>query len=379
MFAGRHCYDVGRRGEGVGGAGRSEFVEFDLIARLSIQFSYEEKATVTQWHLNQLTRCVYLLIKLSSPPPTFAPTMRVAIAGFGDLTHYICVEFIRAGHTLMILTRSYKPELSKRGLAQSITNYTLSSLRTPLADCEILISTISDISPAYTEVHRSLILACQQSSKCKRFIPAEFAANIQSFPDEPGFYYAPHEPIREMLRSQIEVEWTLVCIGWLADYFVPAKNRHIKDIGELHPINWGDGKIVIPGTGNEPVDFTWAKDVAIGLASLVEAPPGSWEPYTFMSGERSCWNDTTKLVKQKYLPAIAIEHRSLHTVVEMIKGAKSDDALMLADYYLLSISQACANPPDKVRAHREKYFPDVRFRTLQDGFSQYDEFPNSIL
>ena len=307
--------------------------------------------------------------------------MRVAIAGYGDLTHYICEEFVKAGHVLVILTRNYKPQLENQGVAQAITDYTLLSLRTPLADCEVLISTISDISSAYTNVHSTLILACQESPKCKRFIPAEFAANIEAYPDEPGFYYAPHEPIREMLRSQTDVEWTLLCIGWLTDYFVPTKNRHIKDIGEFHPINWADvdNKIVIPGTGNEPVDFTWARDVVRGLASLVKAPPGSWEPYTFMSGERSCWNVTAKIIQQKYRPDSPIEHLSLHTVAEMIKIPKDENTLILADYYLLSISQACANPSDKVQAHKEKYFPGVRFRTLQDGLSQFDEYPDSIL
>ena len=304
--------------------------------------------------------------------------MRVAIAGYGDLTHYICEEFVKAGHELVILTRNHKLRLDNQGVAQAITDYTPSSLRSPLADCEALISTISDISSAYTDVHSSLILACQESPKCKRFIPAEFAANIEAYPDQPGFYYAPHQPIREMLWKQTDLEWTLVCIGWLTDYFVPIRNRHIKDIGEFHPINWVDNEIVIPGTGNEPVDFTWARDVARGLASLVKAPPGSWEPYTFMSGERSCWNDTAKTI-QKYRPDSPIEHLSLHTVAEMIKAAKDENTLILADYYLLSISQACANPPDKVQAHKEKFFADVRFRTLQDGLIRVDECPDLIL
>ena len=306
--------------------------------------------------------------------------MRVAIAGYGDLTRYICEEFPKFGHVLVILTRNHKPQLENQGVVQAITDYTLSSLRTPLADCEVLISTISDFSSAYTDVHSALILACQESPKCKRFIPAEFAANIEAYPDQPGFYYAPHEPIREMLRRQTHVEWTLVCIGWLTDYFLPLKNRHIKDIAEFHPINWEDDKIVIPGTGKEPVDFTWARDVARGLASLVKASPGSWEPYTFMSGERSCWNDTVNIFQQKYRnDKSPVEHISLHTVAEMIKTAKDENTLILADYYLLSISQACANPSDKVQAHNDKFFPGVRFGTLQDGLSRLDEYPDSIL
>lgn len=305
--------------------------------------------------------------------------MRVAIAGYGDLTRYICEEFIDAGHELVILTRKHKPELNGRGISQAATDYSLTSLRESLGDCEVLISTISDFSPAYTKVHLNLILACQSSQKCKRFIPAEFAANIEAYPDQPGFYYGSHEPVREMLRNQNDLEWTLLCIGWLADYFVPAKNRYIKDIGEFHPCNWEGDRMVIPGTGQEPIDFTWARDVVRALASLIKAPPSSWEAYTFTSGERSCWNDAVKVVQQKFRPQSRIDHRSLHAVVEEVKTAKDEDTLILADYHLLSISGACANPSDVVQSHREKYFPEVHFRTLQEGLSFYDEHPDSIL
>ena len=305
--------------------------------------------------------------------------MRVAIAGYGDLTRYICEEFVKTGHELIILTRAHKSQLESQGIAQTITDYTLSSLRTQLADCEVLISTVSDTSSAYTDIHSILIQACQESPKCKRFIPAEFAGNIEAYPDQPGFYYASHEPIRKLLRSQTDVEWTLICIGWLTDYFVPARNRHIRDIGEFHPVHWTDDKIVIPGTGNEPVDFTWARDVVRALAFLVKAPAGSWEPYTFMSGERSCWNDAVRIIQQRYRPDSSIEHRSLHAVAEMIKSARDEDTLVLADYDLFSISQASANPSDAVQLHRWKYFQGVRFRTLRDGLSQLEEDPDSIL
>jgi hypothetical protein len=305
--------------------------------------------------------------------------MRVAIAGFGDLTHYICEEFIKDGDELVILTRNPKARVKVEGIVQVITDYTLSSLKDSLTGCEALISTISDISPAYTDVHKNLIRACHESPKCKRFVPAEFAADIKTYPDQPGFYYAPHEPIREMLRMQTDLEWTLVCVGWLTDYFVPAKNRYIKDIGELHPINWVENKIVIPGTGNEPVDFTWARDVARGLSALLKAPSGSWEPYTYMSGERSCWNSMVELTKKKHHLDFPIEYQSLHSIAEMIKNTNDNDGLILADYWLLSISQACANPPEETEAHRRKYFPSITFRTLHDGFSQYDQYPDSIL
>ncbi|XXG96828.1 hypothetical protein Hte_003119 [Hypoxylon texense] len=307
--------------------------------------------------------------------------MRVAIAGYGDLAWYICDEFVQASHELVVLTRSHKPQLDGRpGVTQAVTDYTPASLRAPLATAEVLVSTISDTSPAYTAVHVALVQACLESPACKRFVPAEFAADIEAHPDQPGFYYAPHEPVRELLRTRAAgLEWTLVCVGWLADYFVPAANRRIRDIGALHSVDWAGRRIAIPGTGNEPVDFTWARDVARALAALVEAPRGAWEPYTFVSGERSCWNDAVELARRTCRLDFPTARVSLHAVSEMIETGRDEDTLVLADYYMLSISQACASPADKVRSHREKFFPNVGFRTLRDGLCQLDEYPDSIL
>jgi hypothetical protein len=322
--------------------------------------------------------------ELSSPEPQSSSqlaNMRVAIAGYGDLTHYICEEFGQFGHELIILTRSHKPQLEKQGFEQAVTDYTLPSLRGCLADYDVLISTISDISPAYTDIHRNLIAACQESPTCRRFVPAEFAADIEACPDQPAFYFGPHEPVREILRNQEVLEWTLVCIGWLADYFVPPGNRHIKDIGRFHPVDLKERSVLIPGTGNEPIDFTWARDVVRGLAALVESPPGSWEPYTFMSGERSCWNSAVELLLRKSLlpPDTEVRHTSLREIVETRAAVQGGETQLLAEYQLLSISQACATPPGKVQGQRERLFPNVVFRSLQEGILQHCKYPDSII
>lgn len=294
--------------------------------------------------------------------------MRVVIAGSGDLARYICEEFTKVGHELVVLTRTHKSQFELAGVAQFITDYTLESLSTALANGEVLISTISDWTSSYTDVHFTLIQACQQSPRCKRFIPSEFVGDIETYPDQPGFYYRCRDPIRKALREQKDIEWTLVAIGWLADYAVPAKNRYIKDIGDAVPINLADSRIVIPGTGNEPVDITWARDVAKALAKLVDAP--TWEPYTYLSGERTCWNDVARVVKQKYGPDFTTQYRSLYDLVETVRTSKDEDLLLVVDQQIFSVCHASSLPEDKVRAHRQKYFPGLRFRTLQDGLAE---------
>ncbi|KAH7114612.1 hypothetical protein EDB81DRAFT_822345 [Dactylonectria macrodidyma] len=302
--------------------------------------------------------------------------MRVVIAGSGDLSRYICEEFAKTAHELIVLTRKHKPHFDRPGVTQFVTDYTLESVSKGLADGEVLISTISDCTQSYIDVHRTLLQACQQSSKCKRFIPSEFAGDVESVPDQPGFYYRTRDPIRKLLREQSVVEWTLVCVGWLIDYVVPSKNRYIKDIGDAVPVNLADGRIVIPGTGKEPVDATWVRDVATALASLVDAP--AWEPYTFVSGERTCWHDVAKVIKERN-PSLTMQHKSLYDLTEIIRTSKDEDLLLEVDQQIYSLSYASSMPQDKVQAHRQKYFPGVRFRTLQDGLAEFDGDVNIIV
>ncbi|PHH65595.1 hypothetical protein CDD81_2030 [Ophiocordyceps australis] len=303
--------------------------------------------------------------------------MRVAIAGAGDLARYLCEEFIKAGHEIVILSRKHRSHLERLGVTQIITDYTLESLRIPLADCEVLISTIGDLTSSNVHVHCSLLQACQQSPKCKRFIPSEFGGDIESFPDQPSFVYPARKDIRKALQEQTDVEWTLIANGWLADYTVPPQNRYIRDIDELCPINITGGSIVIPGSGREPVDLVWARDVAKALAELVTKP--AWEPFTFISGERTCWNDVANIVQQRYGQKMTISHQSLSKIVECARAAKDQDTLLLAEFQLYSLSHASSLPQEKVQAQRDKYFPGIHFRNLQEGLAELDSDSNLIV
>ena len=143
------------------------------------------------------------------------------------------------------------------------------------------------------------------------------------------------------------------------------------------PINLADGSMVIPGTGNEPVDFAWAREVAKALEKLVIAP--AWEPYTFTSGEQSSWNDVARIIRDKYRPDLKVQYLSLGNIVETIRTSKDDDTVGLAEHQLLSASHACSLPQDKVRAQRQKYFPGICFRTLQDGLAEFDRDAGTIV
>lgn len=261
--------------------------------------------------------------------------VHVAIAGSGDMARYLSEEMTKAGHKVLILSRSHKPQFVQLDVAQIVTDYSVQSLLNALGNFEVLISTILDYTTGYIEVHQALIQACQQSPKCKRFMPSEFGPNKEEFPEQPIFYYRTREPIRAVLREQSDPEWTLISVGCMIDYIVPSRNRYLKGIGEAFPVDLSAGEILIPGTGDEAVDVTWARDGAKGLAQLINAP--TWERYTDISVEQTSWNTITKIMQQRY-PNLVVENIDGHRLEEVLATSQDENEKMLAEYRFCFVS-----------------------------------------
>ncbi|PNH41515.1 hypothetical protein VD0004_g5627 [Verticillium dahliae] len=303
--------------------------------------------------------------------------MRVAIAGSGDFARYLSEELVAGGFQVTVLTRSVKPHFENRpGVTQFVTDYSVASIVEGIQDSTVLISAILDYGATFVDVHLRLIDACKQSLACKRFIPAEYGGNLEKFPDQPGFYYRVHEPVRKALREQTELEWTLIAVGWFVDYIIPSHSRYVKDAGDAFPINLTDGKILIPGTGDEPLDVTSARDAARAITMLVRAR--KWEHHTNISGEKTTWNTVAALVRSKY-PDLTVEYRSLYQLIENIVSSKDDFTTIIAEYQIFSVSQAGSLDPAKVAAHRDAYFQGVKFRSVQEMLEDAEKHPESII
>ncbi|GKT63385.1 hypothetical protein ColTof4_05030 [Colletotrichum tofieldiae] len=305
--------------------------------------------------------------------------MRVAIAGSGSVARYFAEEFPATGIDVVILTRSFKPEFEKLvGVRQFVTDYSIPSILEGIEGSSTLISAILDYKPAFVEVHRRLIEAAKRSITCKRFIPAEYGGNLEDFPDQPAFYSRLQGVIRKELAEQDELEWTLLCTGWFVDYIVPSRNRILQHEGDAIPVNVETETMLIPGTGKEPLDLTSARDVARAVAKLLRAP--RWERHTYLSAEKSSWNDIAALMQEKY-PQMSVEHRSLNQLIDDIVAHPNPEGeeRITAEYGIFSASHAGSLPADKVAAHREKYFSGIRFRTARDLLAEVERDPQGIV
>uniref|UniRef100_K3WZI7 NmrA-like domain-containing protein n=1 Tax=Globisporangium ultimum (strain ATCC 200006 / CBS 805.95 / DAOM BR144) TaxID=431595 RepID=K3WZI7_GLOUD len=291
--------------------------------------------------------------------------MRVAIAGSGSLAKYLAEELPTAGHEVVILTRSHKPFFDGlKGVSQCITDYSLSQLVEQIDDCDAMICVILDYTMAYTDVALTLIEACTRSPKCKRFLPAEYGGNLEDYPDQPSFYYQNHEPVREALRNQQEIEWTLVSVGWFADYLVPPSNRHLPDVDGLS-VNLAAKIITVPGTGKERFAISSIRDVAQAIGQLLKVST-PWRPYVYMQGEETSWLEITAFFKETTIPDLKVEFRSLTTLIDVIVKKNGEPEALAAEYDIFTVSGAGQFDQDKVKRDRAEYFPTVHFRGLRE-------------
>ncbi|OAQ64930.1 NADH(P)-binding domain-containing protein [Pochonia chlamydosporia 170] len=304
--------------------------------------------------------------------------MRVAVAGSGAMARYICDEFPKYGHEVVILSRTSKEEFENRGqISQVVTDYSVPSLTNAILECDVLISMILSYTKEFVDVHLNLIKACQASPRCKRFIPSEYGGDLETYPDLPHFYYLTRDPIRQVLREQKEIEWTLVSVGWLADYIVPKKNRYLTDAGEAFPIDITSKKVIIPGTGNDPVDLTAARDLARALALLVSHP--SWEPYTYISGEKTTWNELAMLVQRQYVEMKDVQRIGLGQILHTIQTSDDEMEVLFAHYQIGVPLQGGSLDHKKVEAHRQKFFSGMAFKKPHELIEEARQNPNGIV
>ncbi|EFX04964.1 NmrA-like protein [Grosmannia clavigera kw1407] len=288
--------------------------------------------------------------------------LRVAIAGAGDLAKYLVEELLTAGHSVVVISRSCKPWYERPDITFRTSDYSVSSLVAALEDCDAVVSTILDYGTGGVVPHLNILEACQQTSRCKKFIPSEYGGDTDRFPDIPLFYEASHVPVRTALAAQTDVKWTLLGNGWLMDYFVAASQRYIRDIRAYHPIDFETNKAVIAGTGDEPVCFTSVRDLSKAIAVLVAHD--DWDqPTTFLMGERTSWNGIVKTLAA-HGRNLEVTYRSHEQVVKESIG-DSEEALV-AQFGVWSSSGSCGLPEEQLERQRAKFFSAVKLRTVDE-------------
>ncbi|KAK7034502.1 hypothetical protein VNI00_012349 [Paramarasmius palmivorus] len=302
----------------------------------------------------------------------------VAIAGASDLAKYL-VEELQKAHpedNIVLLSRAKRDWFERPGVATHITDYSYESILSVLntTGATIFFSFLHSNDPAfYNTAHSAMLKACKESTSCKRFVPSEYGGNLQTHPLLPRFYAPTHAEFRkEIERDAGDVEWTLVNIGWFMDYFAPVGKSYMKPLHPVWPVDLEKWEAVVLGTGDEPIAWTSARDVAKALVRLVEIK--GWDKETYLYGELGTWNQAIQKVEEFYGPRwnkgpikktilpIADIERALE------EHAQDEDPSLLWKAFMdeWNVTGASAVPQDVALKQREKFFKGIKFRSIQE-------------
>ncbi|KAL4736651.1 hypothetical protein BDV11DRAFT_172715 [Aspergillus similis] len=337
-----------------------------------------------------------------------AQVQTIALAGgTGDLGRYLHEELVKDGRfAVALLTREISdktPTSQLPNITIHPTDYSESSVVSILnsTGATALVSLIRCPNSVFLPLHKTLILACLASTTCKRFIPSEWAGDIEGFPYIPVSYAKTRAPLRRYLQdldqqferegSKPKLEWTLFNLGWFMEYFLPPSQSYMRYIEGEFPIDVASWTYTVRGTGEEPQSWTAARDVAKALVELL-ASEKEWERVIYVCGEWGTFNSTARVLENFYsaslLPihvtpykrpinllsqipdrTLTKKYRSFEDIDSDIREYESQpnvEDVGVVEVEQCTVTGAMACPKEKTLRQREKYFSAVHFMSLEE-------------
>lgn len=83
--------------------------------------------------------------------------------------------------------------------------------------------------------------------------------------------------------------------GYFLDYYGPPSLKSYMN-RVTFVVDVANKKAGIPGTGNEPMTFTYTYDVAKFVVAALDLP--KWEEVTYCYGEKTTWNEFVKQAEE---------------------------------------------------------------------------------
>ncbi|KAH6999285.1 hypothetical protein EDB80DRAFT_618501, partial [Ilyonectria destructans] len=289
--------------------------------------------------------------------------MKVAIVGTGAVARYLVDELLSQKHDVVAISRSRKAWLDDLGIKQHEAQYTVAKIVPALEGCDAVVCAVSSSAPELVQIHESLLEACK-STPCKRFIPSVWVGNFENVPDQPYYGADRIQKIYDMLAGQQMIEWTLLSVGWLIDYVVPASQRYLPDDDVFWVQNAKEKIFKLYGSGTQAISCTATRDAACAVVRLLETG-SKWEPFTYISGEQLRWIDLWNIIKE-YHPEYSLATKSLTESIKQLVESKDEMTTLVAVFDVMGHSEALCYPQERVDRHREVYFRGVKFRSVKE-------------
>ncbi|WKT54439.1 NmrA-like domain [Fusarium oxysporum f. sp. vasinfectum] len=176
---------------------------------------------------------------------------------------------------------------------------------------DIVISALGGHTPPEQEY--GLIRAAAKSKATKRYIPSVWG--IKYRPEHSWFPIAAAKLSIFDALEKADLEWTVVANGFFLDYWgAPNLKTYLDHLTIV--LDVAGRKAAIPGNQNQPLVFTYTKDVAKFTAKLLTLE--KWEQVSYIIGDRLTWKEFTQLAEDITGEKFEITYDS----VELLKSGK---------------------------------------------------------
>ena len=93
-----------------------------------------------------------------------------------------------------------------------------------------------------------------------------------------------------------DLEWTRFYNGYFLDYYgMPHVQTHLT-MPVAFVVDMPNKAAAIPGTGDDPISFTYTRDVAKFAVKALDLP--NWHESMFCYGDKTTWNDFVRMAEE---------------------------------------------------------------------------------
>ncbi|KAH8894584.1 NAD(P)-binding protein [Thozetella sp. PMI_491] len=217
----------------------------------------------------------------------------IAVAGGTGGVGRTIVEVLQSNSNYkpIVLARKAPNASNTSGTAIAVDYSDVDAVAKVLADnnVSVIISTLRVLDAPTSASEINLVRATVKSGTANRFIASDWGVQHR----ETTVVYAFREATLAELRKT-KLRWTRFHNGFFLDYYGPPS---LKSYMTPTPfaVDVANKIAGIPGTGNEPMTFTYTFDLAKFVVAALDLP--KWDETTCCYGEKITWNEFLKLAE----------------------------------------------------------------------------------
>ncbi|CAG7562570.1 unnamed protein product, partial [Fusarium equiseti] len=222
----------------------------------------------------------------------------VAVAGGTGGIGSTIVDTLRQNphHKMVILTRKM-PDLPQLSNAFVCVDYSdIDSVAKVLDENKVhtVISALRVFDSATSLAESNIVKAAAKAESTKRFVASAWGIHNAETLARTPIGQARGRTLAELRMTNLE--WTRFDNSYFLDYYAPPSQLKSHMNRVAWAIDMENKKAGIPGTGNDPMTFTYTFDVARFAVAALDLP--KWDELMYCYGDKTTWKEFLKQAEE---------------------------------------------------------------------------------